>query len=430
MSLFLKHQSLVLERNNHPGGHASSVMDKGYTFDNGPHIMFSRNKEILDFMIKILGKNIHLSKRNNKIIYKNRVVKYPFENDLKSLPPEDNFECLKSFVFNPYKKKYRNPKNLKQWFLYHFGQGICEKYLFPYNEKVWKIPVDKLSMSWSARIPNPPPDDIIRSAIGFETEGYLHQLHYHYPSKGGYQAISNSLAKHANIKYGFNVKKIIKKNKKFLVSNEKEILEFDSLVSTMPIQELIKIVDIKIPKKVLKAIKKLIVNPIYTTNLGIKGEDKNKYTAVYFPESKYWFNRLSFPATFSPHNSPGGHYSIQAEVTATKNSSLWRKKDSEILNHTINGLVETGFIKNKKDIVYQKVVRHDYAYVVYDTKYDEAVKIVREWFPKQGIHLVGRFSYFEYINVDAVIERSMEIAGRINKKPVKLNNYVKKFSRA
>ena len=61
-----------------------------------------------------------------------------------------------------------------------------------------------------------------------------------------------------------------------------------------------------------------------------------------------------------------------------------------------------------------------YSYVVYDEHYEKNVGIVRNWFPRQGIHLVGRFSYFEYINVDGVIERARDIAGRINGSPVQL----------
>ena len=260
MGLFLKAENLILEKNNHPGGHAGSFKDKGFTFDYGPHIMFSKNKEILDFMISCLGKNVHRCKRKNKIWYSGRLIKYPFENDLKSLPLEDNYQCLKSYLFNPYKKKIKRIKNLKQWLLFHFGKGICEKYLFPYNEKVWNIPVDKLSMIWAERIPRPPAEDIIKSSLGFETEGYTHQLYYHYPLKGGYQTLSDVWASKLPVEYNFKVKKISKNGNNFGVSNGYKSYCFNQIISTIPIQELIKIIDIEIPQKVKTAVKKLIVN--------------------------------------------------------------------------------------------------------------------------------------------------------------------------
>lgn len=420
-SLFLKYPSQILEKADQPGGHASSIFDQGYTFDKGPHIMFSKNQEVLDFMIKSLGSNIHRSRRNNKVFFKDRLIKYPFENDLKSLPLEDNFECLKSYVFNPYKKKYPKQKNLRQWFLFHFGKGICEKYLFPYNEKVWNIPVSKLSMIWSERIPNPPPDDIIRSSIGYETEGYLHQLYYHYPLRGGYQALSEAWAKKANIIYNFQVNEIIKTQKNtFIVSNGKKSFEYDRLISTIPIQELIKITNLSIPKQIINAVNKLIINPTYIISLGIKGEDKNKYTAIYFPDKDFLVNRISFPKTFSPYNTPKGCYSIQAEIVCKRKLKM---TDNDIVKHVINGLVTKGIIINQNDIVYKRIDYYPYAYVVYDLNYEKNTKIIRDWFPKQGIHLIGRFSYFEYVNVDMVIERSINIVSQINKNAIKIKDY-------
>lgn len=416
MSRFIKYDSVVFERSNSPGGHAGSFTDHGYTFDHGPHILFSKDKHILQYLLNLLGNNVHACKRNNKISYKGTLVKYPFENDLKSLPLEDNYECLAGYIFNPYKKKYKKPKNFKEWLLAHFGRGICEKYLFPYNEKVWNIPVDRLSMIWADRLPQPPPEDILKSAIGYETEGYLHQLFYNYPLKGGYQAISEQLAEGTDIRYQFAVTKITKEKGKFVITNGLERHTFDQIISTMPIQELIKILDLKIPPKVLKAISSLIVNPMHVVSLGIKGVDANQYTAVYFPEKEYLVNRISFPATFSPHNAPAGYHSIQAEITCKARSAVWKWSDEQILQHTIDGLIDRNIISQKNDIVYTNVTRHPYAYVVYDTQYEKNVKIVRDWFPKQGIHLVGRFSYFEYINVDGVIKTALEIASKINGK--------------
>lgn len=416
MALFLKHPSLVLEKKSHPGGHASSLFEAGYTFDNGPHIMFSKNQRILDFMIASLGKNVHRCRRNNKISYKGRLIKYPFENDLHSLPLEDNFECLYSYFFNPYKTKFAKPKNMREWFLYHFGSGICEKYLFPYNEKVWNIPVEDLSMLWAWRIPNPPPKDVMKSSVGFETEGYLHQLYYHYPFRGGYQAISDVWAKKVRPVYSFDVQSVAKNSEgKFVVSDGSNRHEFDQIISTMPIHELVKILKFPVPQKVFLAVSGLLVNPMYAVSFGLKGNDMNKYTAIYFPEKDFLVNRISFPKTFSPHNAPRGYYSIQAEITCKIDSHVWKMSDRDIVAHVKEGLRKRGIIKRVSDIVYENIRRFPYAYVVYDRNYEKNTKIIREWFPKQGIHLVGRFSYFEYVNIDGVIARSEEIAAKLNR---------------
>ena len=70
----------LLEKDSKPGGLLRSYNVKGIAYDIGPHIIFSKHKEILDKNIKILDHNVHKIRRSNKIIYKNRYVKYPFEN--------------------------------------------------------------------------------------------------------------------------------------------------------------------------------------------------------------------------------------------------------------------------------------------------------------------------------------------------------------
>lgn len=420
-ALFLRKPHLILEKDSHPGGHTSSFIDNGFTFDQGPHIMFSKNTAVLDFMVRSLGKNIHKCRRNNKVYFKGKLIKWPFENNLSEIDHKDNFNCLYNYLVNPYKKRYPHPTNLRQWLLHHFGKGICESYLFPYNEKVWNLKVEDLSMVWADRIPKPPRKDIIKSSLGINTEGYLHQLYYHYPLRGGYQAISASWARKVNIKYDYSVKKITKTDKNtFLVSNGQETQEFKRIISTIPLPEIVKIISNPLPDKVRQAVKNLIINPMIVVSLGIRGADKNLYTAVYFPEKDFLVNRISFPKTFSSYNAPAGKFSIQAEITCKKNSSLLKKSDDFISTHVIEGLLKRGIIASQKSVVYRNVLRVPYAYVVYDRDYEKNVKIVRSWFPSFGIDLVGRFSYFEYVNVDGVVERAIDYLAKTHRKSVDL----------
>ena len=421
MAMFLEGTSEVLEADDHPGGHAGSFFEEGFTFDFGPHIMFSKNKPVLQFMVDSLDGNVHECRRKNVISFRNRLVKYPFENALAALPPEDNLACLKGYVFNPYKAQFPNPANLREWLLATFGDGICERYLFPYNEKVWNIPVEELSMLWADRIPNPNPEDILKSAIGFETEGYLHQLYYHYPRRGGYQAISEAWAKRVPVTYDFRVQSLERRGDAWLVNNGTQTKEYRQLVSTLPIQQLAKITNLEIPAEVRAAIDGLIVNPMFIVSLGIRGTDTDQYTAIYFPEPDYLVNRLSFPATFSPENAPAGTYSIQAEITCRRDSATWAMTDEAILDHVIDGLVSRGIIASRDAVIYQNVQRKTYSYVVYDRHYAENTRIIREWFPRHGLHLAGRFGFVEYANVDGILIRNLELASQLNGRPVSVS---------
>jgi len=420
LSHFLRERSEVLETLSTPGGHAASFQLDGFTFDYGPHIMFSKHKDILGFMIESLQGNVHECRRNNKISFKGRLTKYPFENGLSGLPLDDNFACVRDFFINPYKDQCATPKNLKEWLLAQFGAGICDRYLFPYNEKVWNIPVEQLSMLWADRIPNPAPEDILKSSLGIPNEGYLHQLYYHYPRTGGYQALSNMWSQGAPVIYDYEITRIEKRDGLFYVSNSEDVRCYNQLISTLPVQKLLHLTNLEIPQQVRQAVDALIVHPMWIISLGIRGTDSEKMTAVYFPEAEYLVNRISFPATFSPQNAPEGCYSIQAEITCRPNSDTWSMEEDKILQHVVDGMIERNIIQSWQDIICHNVCRRTYSYVVYDLAYEKNTSLIREWFSSQNLHLAGRFGFFEYANVDGIIWRNLQLAEKLNGHPVML----------
>jgi protoporphyrinogen oxidase len=422
MGMFLEHETEVLEARHSPGGTAGSFEVDGYTFDHGPHIMFSKNKAILDFMVASLRENVHRCRRKNRIAYGGRLVKYPFENDLAALPTSEAYECVSDYLFNPWRARCPEPRDLREWFLHHFGEAMCDKYFFPYNEKVWNVPVAELSMSWADRIPQPPPKDVLKSAMGIPTDGYVHQLHYHYPLRGGYQAISAAWAELVNPRLGFEVQSIsLTPDGGVVVSNGSDPRRYDRIVCTMPLARLLRVADFEIPDRVREAVGALTVNPMIVVSLGIAGKDPREMTAVYFPAADFRVNRISFPATFSPHNAPADRYSIQAEITCLPESSTWHWSDRQAVDHVVNGLTAAGILTDPDSVVLSHVHRVEHAYVVYRHGYEAHAAVVREWFPSQGIDLCGRFGYFEYVNVDGAIARAMDLAGRLNGHPVSLD---------
>jgi len=88
----LKVKSEILEKNQSCGGLCRSYEEEGFTFDQGGHILFSRDKELLKLIVGLLGKNVHKQRRNNKVLINGRLIKYPLENDLAGLRLIDNLK--------------------------------------------------------------------------------------------------------------------------------------------------------------------------------------------------------------------------------------------------------------------------------------------------------------------------------------------------
>jgi len=402
----------VLEKNSQCGGLLRSFKKDGFTFDyGGAHIIYSRDKKALDFMLGILGQNYFRKRRNNKIYFRQRFVKYPFENGLSDLPRQDNFECLYHYLNNNYRSK---PTNFKEWIYSTFGKGIAEKYLIPYNEKTWNYPTRKMSLHWvKGRVPKPPVEDVIKSSLGIPTEGYTHQLYFHYPRRGGIQRLIKGMEnKVSNIVRNFEVKKVVKEDREWVVSDGKITKRYDLLISTIPIFDLISALD-GVSAKVRRALKGLKYNSLITVMLGFKADNLPKFTAVYFPDPDAKFNRIAFPRVFSGYNAPPGKSSLVAEITTKKNDAVWRTDDKKIAQEVIRNLHQRKLI-DKDWVCFTHVGRSKYAYVIYDQDYNKNIKPIREFINGLGILLCGRFSEFEYLNMDACVERGIKLAVKLN----------------
>ena len=400
----------VLEQGERPGGHLLSVSEDGFTYDaGGPHILFSRNRQTLDSMVAMLDGNVRIGRRNNKIFYRGRYVKYPFENGLGELDSQDRFECLYTYLYND----HRAPANFKEWMYHTFGDGLTDKYLLPYNEKIWKVHADEMSHDWvEGRVPKPPAVDIIKSAVGVETEGYTHQLNFYYPSTGGIEALARGYAKRVpKIETAFAVRHIRKTAGGWAVSDGKRERLYDRIVSTLPIVEMSDIVE-GTPADVKECAGRLRYNSLMTVTVGIASGHPSDYTAVYVPDPAVVFHRLSFPAVFSPNNAPAGRWLIQAEITGMPGDGTWDLDDAAILERVVSGIESMGLAR-RSEICYSKVLRAKYGYVVHDFGYRDSLERARNHFEGLGIVLCGRNAEFEYINMDQCVEHAIRAAARI-----------------
>lgn len=399
----------VLEKRGRIGGLCGTIIENGFTFDAaGPHIMFSKNKEALGLMVEVLGDNVHQKRRDNKIWFKGRLVKYPFENDLAALPPQDNFECILGYLQNPHAND--EPRNLAEWSYKTFGEGISDKYFLPYNKKIWNYDPHKLGLEFVARIPKPPMEDVLKSAIGIATEGYLHQLHFSYPIEGGYEELVHGFAKRVRgaIRTACAVERVRRDGARWEVTANGARHTYDELVSTLPIHELLKVWE-DAPREVHDLAAKLRYNSLINVVLGVNEDRGYPWTALYVPDPETVFHRLSFPRAFSEKCVPDGSFSIMAEITTNEGDGVWELSNEQVLERVIGDLERMGLL-DRNTLVYRKVVRFLYGYPVYDLDYRANVTAMREAVAATGLRLLGRFAQFDYINSDVCIERAVAMA--------------------
>ena len=407
----------ILEKDSSPGGICRTFVKNGIEYDVGPHIIFSKNKEILDLMNNLLGENNEKHRRSNRIIHKKRLVQYPFENDLSKLPPEDIDYCVNSFLHNPYENY--DAKNMLQFFLKTFGEGITNIYLRPYNEKIWKFDPSFMDTQMVERIPKPPKEDILRSAKGETIDGYLHQLYFTYPKKGGTEALIKAFISKLNPKIKIHtnakVKEIEKISYGFKITTSSGMFEADKIVSTIPVNEFVQIYkDTCKPKEVITASSNLRYNSIAVCIVNVKKDYAGENYTFTIADKNIKFHRISKLDFMGANYHIDGTATYMAEITYRKNDLNDQSSDKELTEKVIEGLEKIGFIDSKQDVNFTDLKRFDYAYVIYDLNHRKNMDLIKNYFSSQNIHLNGRFGSFEYLNMDAVINQSKILAEKIS----------------
>jgi protoporphyrinogen oxidase len=407
---FLEHPAEVLEKAPRPGGLCRTFWKDGFGFDIGGHILFSKHQHVNELVNSILGENINRCKRANKILFKGRYIKYPFENDLGSLDKQDAYECLIGYLQNDFKSE---PTNLEEWAYAAFGKGIADRYLNPYNRKIWKMEPRDMGLEWVGRIPRPPMEDVVKSAMGIETEGYTHQLYFRYPLHGGFESVVQAMIKdQASVHCGMKVEKIRKIRDRWHVTTGKDERSYDQLVLAFPVMDAVPCFE-DVPDEVQAAVKGLRYNALRLAFIAVNNESLMDKSAVYIPDPTVHPHRVCYMGFFSPNMVRPGTSSLVAETTTRPGDQVDSLSDSDFLDLVIGDLDRVGIIR-KQDVIVRDTRRIGYAYPVYDRNHGKNTATLKRWFESMGIHQLGRFAEFDYINSDECIHRAMQLARKLN----------------
>lgn len=400
----------ILEKENEPGGLCRSFQHNGITVDIGPHIFFSKDKETLNFMLTLLEDNKHELRRSNRILHKERFVQYPFENDLSKLDADERTKCVDAFLHNPYRDYPAG--NMLQFFLKTFGEGITNLYLRPYNEKIWKFDPAFMDTQMVERIPRPPDEDILRSAAGETIDGYTHQLYFSYPKTGGTAAFINTFVSRLNEKVRIHtsceVNGVLKTNNGWWVTAANAEFDGDLLVSCIPVNILTEIYK-DIDEQTAKCGRGLRHNNIIIAIATVSTDRAGDNFAFMTADQDVIFHRISKVDFLGENYHKDSTVTYMMEYTYRDGDKTAALSDEKLRKQFIDGLMKIGFVCDASEVQNFTLKHFSYAYVIYDLQHRENMKLIREYFNRQGVFLNGRFGNFEYLNMDAVIAESRKM---------------------
>lgn len=130
---------------------------------------------------------------------KNRWVPYPFQNNICSLPLEDQVACINGLIDAKVNNALARtaPDNFDEWILRVMGEGLANIFMRPYNFKVWAVPTTHMQCTWlGERVATANVAKVIENVLRNKTEsGWGPNAVFRFPQEGGTGAIWKKVAK-------------------------------------------------------------------------------------------------------------------------------------------------------------------------------------------------------------------------------------------
>jgi UDP-galactopyranose mutase len=410
----LKDNYALYEQDSFPGGLASSEKVKGFIFDKAGHILHFQREYIKKLLDQIKnGSILNKHKRLSWVFSKNTYTRYPFQVNTYKLPPSVVKDCLvKMHQVQSDLRIKRSADNLKDWILENFGEGIARHFMFPYNKKLWKVPLKSIGIDWVDKfIPKAQFDSVVRGAISDFKKSFGYNKVFYYPKFGGIQTVSDAFFNKVRDKVYFG-KKIVKIDlkRKTLVFSDGEKIKFRRIISTMPLPELIKVMKY-VPAKIKAKINNLRYVSVFNLNLGIDRDNISDKHWIYFPERKYIFYRVGFFSNFSKKVCPEKKSSLYAEVSYTADKPL-KYSQPELKERIIKDLNKAGILKKNETIVAEKSYNIKYAYPISDK--NQSLDAIDEFLKFYDLYSIGRYGSWRYMSMEECVAEGKIIADCIN----------------
>lgn len=410
------HDWVISERNDHPGGLASSVVDAaGFTWDLGGHVVFSHFGEFDALLAEEMGDELWHHERSSYVRFEDRWVPYPFQNNLRHLPQKVIEECLRGLE---HAEGGAPGMDFARWMEAVFGSGITRHFMGPYNFKVWATPPEQMASQWIAeRISVVDYGRAVRNVRnGRDDVAWGPNNTFTFPAIGGTGEIYRRAAArlHDRIRYRAEVVEIDPSERSIKTADGAE-LQYRELVSTIPLDKLIGLLS-DAPDAVRRAAEQLRHNGVYVVGVGYEMPLADEKSWMYFPQPHVPFYRATNFAKYSPANVPGGDVSrFCAYMTETSYSPEKPQPRRGLEARVERALRETGVVLGRPPVASIHVEDVEYAYPVPTLERDEALSIIQPWLMEHSIFSRGRFGSWRYEigNMDHAVKMGIDVARRL-----------------
>lgn len=399
---------LIVEKENEVGGYCRTIKKGEFIWDYAGHFFHFNQEEFKKkFVEEVNPQDIIHKDKCTKIYYKDKLIDYPFQTNIHQLSQDEFIDCLYDLWNKEEKETY---SNFLEMLYGKFGKSIVEKFLKPYNEKLYAIDLQKLDKDAMGRFfPYADINAIINNMkANKDNTSYNNKFLYPRNGAGSFMNILYSYLDKKKVLLNTSVDSIDANNKIAKLSNGEEI-NYNYLINTMPLNKFFLYFN---NKDLIELSKEMSYNKVLVFNLGF--DEKSKYTSehwIYIPEKKYNFYRIGFYDNILD----GDKLSMYIEIGYPKDAEISIEEIDRQLQLTLENLQKIGIInKNTKLLEYVSIIM-DPAYVHINGNVDKKIKKALSEIANDNIYSIGRYGAWTYCSMEDSMVKAKELALKLNK---------------
>lgn len=407
-----EHPGAVFEADGSVGGIAKTVEFNGYRFDLGGHRFFTKMQPIQRLWEEMLGDDFLTRPRLSRIFYKGKYFSYPItaKDVIGRLGLFESTLCALSYLWASRRRKVE-PETFEEWVTSKFGRRLYDAFFRSYTQKLWGIPGSEIRALWAAqRIKNFSLAKAILNIVGLRRDHVTTLIEeFRYPRLGPGQMWERFAAKAEADGVPVHLKQRCTALKHSEGRIESVVMRsngdqtehvVDSVVSSIPLSELILNLDPPAPEEVQAAARRLRYRDLILVALMTEEANPFPDNWIYLHDPGTRAGRVQNYGAWSEAMVHPGTTCLGVEYFCFEGDDIWEMPTDEIVDLAKNELARIGLIDPNKVVDGVKVLVPK-AYPMYDSGYEEALRVIRPYLATfENLQTCGRNGLHRYNNQD------------------------------
>ena len=235
---------LLVEQARETGGLCRTIRSKGFTFDYTGHFLHFQKPYLKEWVLNLLDGRLKERKRHAVIYSQGTYSEYPYQENNAGLPTATLRENVLGYLEAQLGQRFggvrpAQAEDFKRWCLEAFGPGISRHFMFPYNEKLWKMPLHRLTTHWMGRfVPSPRVAQVLQGAFRKQSSQSGYNASFLYPDQGGISVLPRAIGEGLpNLWRGVGIESLDLPRKTAKLASGLEV-QYETLVSSLPLPRL------------------------------------------------------------------------------------------------------------------------------------------------------------------------------------------------